>query len=69
MVYGASYNLFRKEDTSLTNEEKIEKLKKYPTKDLLTLVRNFEESPDEFEPYIVKAILDCLYDKGIMCMW
>lgn len=69
MVYGARYNLFLKKDTSLTNEEKIEKLKEYHPCDLLTLLRNIEESPREYDPDIFKAVCGTLFDKGIMCMW
>ncbi len=68
MVYGSSFNLFFKSNTDLSNQEKIEKLKQYSTGDMLTLLRNIEESPSEFEEEIIKSVLTCLFDKGIICI-
>lgn len=67
MVYG-NLNIFVKTDVTLSNEEKIKKLKQYDTGDLLTLLRNIEESSYEYEEEIIKAVFECLYDKGIMCI-
>lgn len=68
MTYGSSFNLFFKSDKELSNQEKIDRLKQYPTGDLLTLLRNIEESPREFDEEIIKAVYSCLFDKGIICM-
>ena len=68
MVYGSNYNLFLKSDTEKTNQEKIEILKQYSTGDLLTLLRNIEESPREFNEEIMKSVYNCLFDKGIICI-
>ncbi len=68
MVYGSSFNLFFKSNTDLSNQEKIEKLKQYSVGDMLTLLRNIEESPREYEEDIIKAVYTCLFDKGIMCI-
>lgn len=67
MMYG-KLNLFLKDDTTLSNEEKIKKLKQYNTDDLLTLLRNIEEAPYKFQEEIIKAVASYLYDKGIICM-
>ncbi|NHI49123.1 hypothetical protein FDE94_15005 [Clostridium botulinum] len=68
MVFGAKFNLFFKSNTEKTNQEKIEILKEYSTKDMLTLLRNIEESPREFDEEIIKGVYSCLFDKGIMCI-
>lgn len=68
MVYGASFNLFFKSETGLTNQEKIEKLKQYSVGDMLTLLRNIEECPNEFDEEIIKSVYGFLFDKGIMCI-
>lgn len=68
MTYGASFNLFFKSNTEKTNQEKIEILKKYSTRNMLTLLRNIEESPREFDEEIIKGVYTCLFDKGIMCV-
>jgi hypothetical protein len=68
LVYGSSFNLFFKSNTDLSNQEKIEKLKQYSVGDMLTLLRNIEESPREYEEDIIKAVYTCLFDKGIMCI-
>ncbi|MBS6504196.1 MAG: hypothetical protein KH415_21760 [Clostridium sp.] len=68
MTYGANFNLFLKINTDKTNQEKIEILKKYSVGDMLTLLRNIEESPGEFEEEIIKEVYNCLFDKGIICM-
>lgn len=67
MVYGCSFNLFLKENSELTNKEKINKLKEYSVGDLLTLLRNIESSR-EYDEEIIKAVYECLYDKNIMCI-
>jgi len=68
MVYGCNFNLFFKTNTELTNQQKISKLKEYDVGDTLTLLRNIEESPYEYDKDIVQAVYSCLYDKGIMCI-
>lgn len=68
MTYGTKYNLFLKVNTEKTNQEKIELLKQYSVGDMLTLLRNIEESPGEFEEEIIKEVYKCLFDKGIMCI-
>ncbi|AKN32410.1 hypothetical protein Ccar_16705 [Clostridium carboxidivorans P7] len=68
MTYGSRFNLFFKTDTEKTNQEKIEVLKQYSTGDILTLLRNIEESPREFDEEIIKSVYSCLFDKGIMCI-
>ena len=68
MVYGCSFNIFLKESSEITNDEKIKTLKTYGTGNLLTLLRNIEESPREYESEIIKSVYECLYDKGIMCI-
>ncbi|PWL51783.1 MAG: hypothetical protein DBY38_12620 [Clostridium cadaveris] len=68
MAYGTKFNLFLKVNTEKTNKEKIGILKQYSVEDMLTLLRNVEESPREFEQEIIKQIYNCLFDKGIMCI-
>ena len=68
MVYGKDYNLFFKENKEFSNEEKINKLKQYPVGDILTLLRNIEESPREYVNEIIQGVYGCLFDKGIMCI-
>ena len=68
MVYGKDYNLFFKENNEFSNEEKINKLKQYPVEDMLTLLRNIEESPREYDNEIIQGVYSCLFDKGIMCI-
>jgi hypothetical protein len=68
MTYGSNFNLFFKTNKDLSNQEKIEKLKGYSVGDMLTLLRNIEESPRKFEEEVVKAVYTCLFDKGIMCI-
>ncbi len=68
MTYGREINLMLKKNTELSNQEKLEKLKQFSVGDMLTLLRNFEESPYEYEPEVIKGLYGCLYDKGIMCV-
>ena len=68
MVYGKNYNLFFRENKELSNEEKINNLKQYSTGDMLTLLRNIEESPREYDNGIIIGVYDCLFEKGIMCI-
>jgi hypothetical protein len=68
VTYGSSFNLFFKSNKGLSNQEKIEKLKEYSIGDMLTLLRNIEESSGEFEEEIIKGVYTCLFDKGIMCI-
>ena len=67
-MYGVSFNLFFKDYVDLSNREKIDKLKEYPVSDLLTLLRNIEESPRQFDKEIIKGVYSCLYNKKIMCI-
>lgn len=68
MIFGSSFNLFFKDRTEKTNKEKIEVLKQYSLGDTLSLLRNIEESPQEFDAEIIEGVYRCLFDKGIMCM-
>lgn len=68
MVYGCSFNLFLKDNSDFTNDEKLEKMKQYPVGDLLTLLRNIEESIRYYDEEIIKGVYSCLWDKGIMCI-
>lgn len=68
MRYGQKFNLFFKSNAEIVNEEKIKTLKQYSRGDMLALLRNIEESPDEYEEEIIKAVAVCLFDKGIICM-
>ena len=68
MVYGCSFNLFLKSNIELTNVEKLEKLKTYNTGDILTLLRNIEEEPSEYNEKIIKGVYNILYDKNIICI-
>lgn len=73
MTFGRKYSLFFKdckvvEYKDMLNNEKIELLKDYSVGEALTLLRNIEESPNEFDEEIIKAIYTVLYDKGIMCI-
>jgi len=68
MTYGIRFNLFFKSQIEKTNQEKIEALKQYSVGDALTLLRNIEESPREFDGEIIQGVYACLFDKGIMCM-
>jgi hypothetical protein len=69
MRFNSELNLFFKENTELTNDEKIEKLKEYSTKDMLTLLRNIEERPEWYNKEIFEGVCDCLYNKGITCIY
>ena len=60
MVYGCSFNL--------SNKEKLDKLKEYSVGDMLTLLRNIEESPYKYEKEIINGVYSCLFDKGIVCI-
>lgn len=68
MTYGCRFSLFFKSDKEKTNTEKIKILKNYSIGDMLTLLRNIEESPKEFDEEIIKSVYSCLFDKGIMCI-
>lgn len=68
MTFGGNFNLFFKDDNSLTNQEKIEKLKQYSVGDLLTLLRNIEESPMEYDEAIIQGVYSCLFNKNIICI-
>lgn len=68
MVYGRSFNLFLKDNEELSNQEKLDKLKQYSFGDMLTLLRNIEESPREYDKEIISGVYGCLFDKGIMCI-
>lgn len=67
MVFG-KFDIFFKIDKSVTNKAKIEELKQYDTGDLLTVLRNIEEAPRDYEEEIIKTVYTCLFDKGIMCI-
>ena len=68
MIYGCSFNLFFKDNKDLSNQEKLNILKEYSVGDMLTLLRNIEESPYEYEKEIIEGTYSCLFDKGIMCI-
>lgn len=68
MVYGKDYNLFFKDNNKFSNEEKINKLKQFSTSDTLTLLRNIEESPRDYDSEIIQGVYSCLFDKGIICI-
>ena len=68
MVFGRSFNIFFKDSTELLNEEKLNKLSQYSTGDMLTLLRNIEESPREYDEEIIKGLYNCLHAKGIVCI-
>jgi hypothetical protein len=68
MTYGTRFNLFLKDNKELSNQEKLNKLEQYSVGDMLTLLRNFEESPRSYEPEIIKGLYTSLYNKGIMCI-
>lgn len=68
MTFGSNFNLFFKDNKEETNQEKIEKLKQYSVGDLLTLLRNIEESPTEFDKEIIQSVYSCLFDKKIICV-
>lgn len=69
MVYGSDFNIFFIDNKELSNQEKLEKIKDYSVGDMLTLLRNIEESPREYDKEIIQGVFSCLYDKGIMCIW
>ena len=52
-------------ESELTMEEKIETIKGYGIADLLHVTRAFEESPDKYEPEVIRQIWLRLMDKGI----
>ncbi len=68
MTYGSDYDFFLKVNAELSNEDKIHRLKSYSVRDMLTLLRNIEESPRGYDGEIIKGVYSCLYDKGIMCI-
>jgi len=68
MVYGCSFNLFFKTNKELSSQEKLNKLKEYSIGDALTLLRNIEESPYEYEKEIIEGVYSYLFDKGIVCI-
>jgi len=68
MVYGCNFNIFFRDNTILSNQEKLNQLKIYSVGDMLTLLRNIEESPREYDNEIIQGVYTCLYDKGIMCI-
>ena len=51
-----------------TNEQKIEAMKEYSVGDLLYLLREIENYPKKFDEAIVKACVENLYDKNIICL-
>ncbi|NLD46115.1 MAG: hypothetical protein GX660_02800 [Clostridiaceae bacterium] len=68
MTFGCDFDLFFSRFKDLSNKDKIDKLRKYSTGDMLTLLRNIEESPREYDEEIIKAVYSSLYDKGIICI-
>ncbi len=58
-----AYKVLR--ESELTMEEKIETIKGYGIADLLYVTREFEESPDKYEPEVIRQIWLRLMDKGI----
>lgn len=68
MTYSKKYNIFLKSYSDLSNQEKIKLLKGYCVGDMLTILRNIEEAPREFEEEVIKGVYECLFDKGIMCI-
>lgn len=67
MVYSQELNQFFKNRAELSNDEKIEKLKDFSTGNLLTLLRNIEESPTEYAKEVISGVYGCLRGRGIMC--
>lgn len=68
MIYGEDYNIFFKDRTEKSNEEKLEALKDYSVGDTLALLRNIEESPSKYDKEIIQGVYDILFEKGIMCV-
>jgi hypothetical protein len=68
MVYGSAFNVFLKSFTDLTDEEKVRKLRETDTGDLLTILRNIEESAREYSALVIKSVYDELFSRGIMCI-
>lgn len=68
MLYGEDYNIFFKDRTEKTNNEKLESLKDYSIEDTLALLRNIEESPSKYDKEIIQGVYKILFDKGIMCV-
>ena len=56
-------------ESVLTIEEKLEAVRGYGIADLLYVIREFEESPDKYEPEVIKQIGAQLMDKGIMLIY
>lgn len=56
-------------ESALTIEEKLEAVRGYGIADLLYVIREFEESPDKYEPEVIKQIGAQLMDKGIMLIY
>jgi len=49
---------------------KIEDVKNLDTSDLLVIVRAFEDGQkNDFNKNIFPAVVDELYNRGIMCIW
>lgn len=55
--------------SALADTEKIERVKKCDTADLLKIIREFESNPRGFEPEIIKLVSSRLYEKGIILMY
>lgn len=55
-------------ESSTTLEEKIEAINNYEVGDLLYVLREYEDSPKNFDREVIKRVVEKLYDNGIMCM-
>lgn len=48
-------------------EEKIALIKSYDVGGLLYVLRDIENNPQKYDELVIKGVVGCLYDMGIMC--
>jgi hypothetical protein len=55
-------------ESEITNDEKLQRLKFYTVIDLLYVVREFENDPVLFPKEIMKCVFERLIEHGITCI-
>lgn len=62
-----AYQVSRQAEGSL--KEKIVAVNRYGVEDLLYVIREFESEPKNYEPEIIQAVSERLYEKGILLFY
>jgi hypothetical protein len=68
MIYSKLFNLFLRDETSISSTDKVKLLGAYTVKNLLTLLRNIEESPKDYDEEVINGVYKYHYENKIICV-